>query len=99
VLGRAPARATLEELIARSIAVGLPALTAGIAAGLVRLETSDAGFDALEVVTLVTWLVYAAFLVLRYETGWRGRRAAYLALAGFAFVVAVRLGLPITHFA
>ena len=44
-------------------------------------------------------LSYAAFLVLRYEKGWRGRRAAYLALAGFAFVVVVRLGLPITHFA
>ena len=29
--------------------------------------------------TLVTWVIYAAFLVLRYEAGWRGRRAAYLA--------------------
>jgi len=99
LLGRAPALATLEELSARSIVFGLPALTAGIVAGLVRLRTSNAGFDALEAVTLVTWLVYAAFLVLRYEKGWRGRRAAYLALAGFAFVVVVRLGLPITHFA
>jgi ABC-type uncharacterized transport system permease subunit len=99
LLGRAPSLATLEELTARSIAFGLPALTAGIVVGFVRLGTTGAGFDALEAVTLVTWLVYAAFLVLRYETGWRGRRAAYLALAGFAFVVVVRLGLPITHFA
>ena len=50
-------------------------------------------------VTVVTWLVYGAFLVLRYGVGWRGRRAAYLALAGFALVLAVRLGLPVTHFA
>jgi len=47
----------------------------------------------------VTWLVYGAFLVLRYGAGWRGRRAAYLALVGFALVLAVRLGLPVTHFA
>ena len=31
--------------------------------------------------------------------GWRGRRAAYLALAGFALVIVVRLALPATHFA
>jgi ABC-type uncharacterized transport system permease subunit len=99
LLGRAPSLATLEELTARAILVGLPALTLGIVAGLVRLRTSNSGFDALEVVTLLIWLVYAAFLVLRYESGWRGRRAAYLALAGFAFVIVVRLGLPVTHFA
>ena len=32
--------------------------------------------------------------LLRFEAGWRGRRTAYLALAGFALVVVVRLGLP-----
>ena len=49
-------------------------------------------------VTLGTWLVYARYLVLRYEAGWRGRRAAYLALAGFALVIVARLGLQLTHF-
>jgi len=99
LLGRAPSLVTLETLAARTIAVGLPALTIGIAAGLLRLRTTSESFDALMGVTLLTWLVYAVFLVLRYEAGWRGRRAAYLALAGFALVVVVRLGLPITHFA
>jgi ABC-type uncharacterized transport system permease subunit len=49
-------------------------------------------------VTLVMWAVYCAFLLLRYEAGWHGRKAAYLALAGFALVIAVRLGLPAAHF-
>ena len=50
-------------------------------------------------VTLLDLVVYAGFLVLRYEAGWRGRRAAYLALAGFLLVVVVRLGLtPFAHF-
>jgi ABC-type uncharacterized transport system permease subunit len=35
---------------------------------------------------------------MRYEAGWRGRRAAYLALLGFAFVIVARLGLQVTHF-
>jgi ABC-type uncharacterized transport system permease subunit len=50
------------------------------------------------VFTLLTWLVFTGYLVLRHGLGWRGRRAAYLVLAGFALVVVVRLGLPLTHF-
>jgi ABC-type uncharacterized transport system permease subunit len=99
LLGRIPSLLTLESLATRTIAFALPALTGGIAAGLVRLESTGASFDALMAVTLATWLVYALFLVMRYEAGWRGRRLAYLVLAGFALVVVARLGLPITHFA
>ncbi|MDQ5820947.1 MAG: cytochrome c biogenesis protein CcsA [Actinomycetota bacterium] len=93
-----PSLATLDELEGRTIAVALPALTLGIAVGFLRVRSTGAGFDVLMVVTVVTWLVYGAFIVLRYGAGWRGRRAAYLALAGFALVLAVRLGLPVTHF-
>jgi ABC-type uncharacterized transport system permease subunit len=99
LLGRAPSLATLESVMARTIAVALPALTVGIVTGFVRQGTSGARFDALEAMTLATWLFYAAFVLLRYELGWRGRRAVYLALAGFALVGVVRLGLPVTHFA
>ncbi len=95
---RAPSLVTLDALAARTIAVALPALTLGIAAGLARLSAAGGGFDALMGVTLLTWLVYGAFLILRYRAHWRGRRAAYVALAGFALVIVVRLGLPLTHF-
>src|SRR5438034_9827362 len=96
---RAPGLARLDELAARTIAFALPALTLGIAVGVARLRDRGGGFDALMVVTLVTWAVYSAYLVLRHFAGWRGRRAAYLVLAGFVLVVVVRLGLPVTHFA
>jgi ABC-type uncharacterized transport system permease subunit len=46
-------------------------------------------------VTLVTWAVYGAFLVLRYGAGWRGRRSALLALVALTLVVVT---LPIAHF-
>ena len=49
-------------------------------------------------VTLGAWAVYARYLLLRYEAGWHGRRAAYLALVGFALVIVARLGLQLTHF-
>lgn len=95
---RVPSLVSLDRLAARTIAVALPALTLGIAVGFLRLRERGGGFDALMAVTLLTWAVYGAFLVLRYEAGWRGRRAAYVALAGFALVIVVRLGLPLTHF-
>jgi len=98
LLGRAPSLLTLERLTGRTIVVALPALTVGIVAGLVRLRRDSAGIDALMAVTLGAWAIYAAYLLLHYEAGWRGRRAAYLALAGFALVIVARVGLQLTHF-
>jgi ABC-type uncharacterized transport system permease subunit len=94
----APSLASLDRLSARTIVFALPALTLGIAVGVVRLAIKGDGVDALVVATLVTWVVYSAYVLLRAFSGLRGRRAAYLALAGFALVVLVRLGLPVTHF-
>ena len=96
---RAPALARLDDLAARTTTVALPALTLGIVVGIVRLRDRGGGFDALMAVTLLTWAVYCGYLGLRYLAGWRGRRAAYLLLAGVALVAVVRLALPVTHFA
>ena len=48
--------------------------------------------------TLLTWCAYASLLVVRYGLGWRGRRVAFLLLAGFALVVTVHVALPASHF-
>jgi len=96
---RFPSLETLDALTVRTVAVALPALTIGIGIGLARLQSEGGGFDAIMGLTLLAWVVYAGFLVLRWEVGWRGRRAAYLALAGFLLVVLVRLVLtPFLHF-
>jgi ABC-type uncharacterized transport system permease subunit len=96
---RAPALSRLDELAARTTAVALPALTLGIAVGVARLRDRGGGFDALMAVTLLTWAVYGGYLALRFGVGLRGRRAAYVLLAGFVLVAVVRLALPVTHFA
>jgi ABC-type transport system involved in cytochrome c biogenesis permease subunit len=77
----------------------VPLLTFGAAVGLVRLVARGDRLDVLIAVTAVTWLVWCAYLGLRLLAGWAGRRAAYLALAGFVLVIIVRLALPATHFA
>ena len=93
---RAPSLETLDSLAWRTIAVALPALTLAIGIGFARLGTDGGSLDATMAVTLLAWVVYAAYLV---EAGWRGRRAAYLGLSGFALVVLVRLVLtPFGHF-
>jgi ABC-type uncharacterized transport system permease subunit len=94
---RMPSLATLDALAGRTVAVSLPTLTLGIVVGLLRLRHSG-GFDAVIVLTLAAWVVYGGYVVLRFGAGWRGRRAAYLVLAGFALVALVRVGLPVSHF-
>lgn len=42
------------------------------------------GWDPKEVWAFITWVAYAAYLHARATAGWRGRRAAILALIGFA---------------
>jgi ABC-type uncharacterized transport system permease subunit len=96
---RAPSLATLDRLASRAVLFSLPALTLGLAVGLARLLADGERIDALVAVTVATWLLWAAYLLLRVTRGWNGRRAAYVALAGFALVIVVRLALPATHFA
>jgi ABC-type uncharacterized transport system permease subunit len=91
----APSLAALDRVAGRTMAVSLLALTLGIGVGLVRLAGSGGSFDAVMAATVAAWAAYAGFVGLRYGLGWRGRRAAYLTLAGFAFVLVV---LPIGHF-
>ena len=92
---RLPPLASLERLTWRTVAVSVPLLTLGLVAGIVRLRRDHHGVDALEAVTLLTWLVYGGFLTLRPS----GRNAAYLALGGFALVAVTRLVLSAGHFA
>ena len=94
----APSLATLDRLAARTVYVSLPALTLGIGVGIARLVERGDDVDAVVVATLATWSVWAAYVVLRAR-GWSGRRAAYLALVGFALLIVVRLALAATHFA
>jgi ABC-type uncharacterized transport system permease subunit len=96
---RAPSLATLDRLAGRAVLLSLPTLTLGLAVGLARLLADGDRIDALVAATVATWLVWAAYLLLRVARGWTGRRAAYIALAGFALVIIVRLALPATHFA
>jgi len=91
---RLPSLVVLERLTVRTIVISLPLLTIGLGAGIVRLREQGKEVDATMGAALVTWLVYAAFVATRAT----GRRAAQLALVGFALVIVARLVLAGSHF-
>jgi ABC-type uncharacterized transport system permease subunit len=92
---RLPSLVSLERVTRRTVLVSLPLLTLGLVAGLVRLRTDGGGFDAAMAIAVLTWIVYGADVVLRPV----GRRAAHVALLGFALVIVVRIALAGGHFA
>ena len=47
------------------------------------------------VASLVTWLIYLTLFSTRLSGSWRGRRAAYVAIFGFAAVMVTFLGVSL----
>jgi ABC-type uncharacterized transport system permease subunit len=91
---RLPPLASLEFLAWRTILVSLPLLTLGLAIGVIRQRRDGGTFDQRELLTLFAWILYGGFLAARPT----GRRAACLALGGFALVVIARVALAGSHF-
>jgi cytochrome c-type biogenesis protein CcsB len=76
----------LDEIGYRAIVLGFPFLTLVIVLGAVWAEVAWGAYwswDPKETASLVTWLIYAAYLHARIVRGWRGQRSAWLLVAGF----------------
>jgi ABC-type transport system involved in cytochrome c biogenesis permease subunit len=90
ILSRLPALETIDEIGYRSLLIGFPFMTLGLIAGSViaHAEYGAVYFrDPKVLLSLLMWAVYVLMLYTRWNSGWRGRRAAYLAT--FAFLAAV----------
>lgn len=75
----------VDLLAYRMTAFAFPVWTFTIAAGAVWAEYAWGrywGWDPKETWSLVTWVIYAAYLHARVTAGWRGRPAAILAVIG-----------------
>ncbi|MEX0785482.1 MAG: c-type cytochrome biogenesis protein CcsB [Dehalococcoidia bacterium] len=87
---RLPSGEALEEIANRSVLVGFPLLTLGIALGAYWAHSAWSrywGWDPKETSALVTWLIYAGYLHARNLRGWRGSGAAWVLVAGFGAVM------------
>ncbi|MFK8910395.1 c-type cytochrome biogenesis protein CcsB [Streptomyces sp. YS-3] len=86
VLERLPAAASLDKFAYRVNAAVFPLWTFTIIAG--AIWAGDAwgrywGWDPKEVWSFITWVAYACYLHARATAGWKGRKAATLALLAF----------------
>lgn len=86
----------LEDVVYNTIRFGFVLMTFGLLVGAIWAKSAWGDYwvwDPKENWSLVSWLVYAGYLHLRHVKGWRGNRAAWLAIAGFGFVMFTYLGM------
>lgn len=99
-----PSLDKLDDINYRCLTFGFPLLTLAIISGAIWAETAWGTYwswDPKETWSLITWFVYAALLHGRLTTGWRGKKAAILAIIGFFVLlftfIGVNLLLPGLH--
>lgn len=82
-----PSRDLLDEISYKAVVIGFPFLTLTIVLGAIWAAEAWSRYwswDPKETASLVTWLIYGAYLHARVARGWRGKRAAWLLILGFA---------------
>jgi cytochrome c-type biogenesis protein CcsB len=91
-----PSSDNLDRITYKTICLAFPLLTLMIASGAYWANQTWGSYwswDPKETWAAITWLVYALYLHMRITRGWRGRRAAYFAIGGFAVVMFTFFGV------
>jgi cytochrome c-type biogenesis protein CcsB len=97
---RLPSLATLDGLNRTALIYGFPMLTVGMITGSMYAQYTFGTYwqwDPKEVWSLITWLFYAVLLHQRLTVGWRGRRAAIMAIFCFGVLIFTFLGASLIH--
>jgi cytochrome c-type biogenesis protein CcsB len=87
IVASLPDAARLDTLSYRILAFAFPLWTFAVISGAIWAENAWGrywGWDPKETWAFITWVIYAGYLHARSTAGWRGRRAAYISLLGFA---------------
>ncbi|GAB6097130.1 c-type cytochrome biogenesis protein CcsB [Desulfatiferula olefinivorans] len=95
---RLPSLELLDAVGYACVVVGFSVFTLGLIVGLIYAKLvwhRFAGWDPKEIWSGISWLIYAALVHERIAVGWRGRRAAVLAVVAFAVLMFSFLGVNI----
>jgi ABC-type uncharacterized transport system permease subunit len=88
--GFLPALEVIDQIGYRSLLLGFPFMTLGLLIGSFVAVSTYGRMDFLDpkiLLSILMWAVYMVMVFTRWNSGWRGRRAAVLAT--FAFVAAI----------
>lgn len=91
-----PSLETLDRLNHKCVLVGFPFMTVGLIAGFSAAQMFWKKFwtgDPKEVLSIITWCVYAVLFHQRLALGWRGRKASIVAICGFFCVIITFVGV------
>jgi cytochrome c-type biogenesis protein CcsB len=95
IFHRLPSLTTINNIATTAVGVGWTLLTLGILTGMVWSQARDNRLwhnDPKEIFAVLTWLLYLLLVLYRASAGWRGRRAAWMGVAGFALVLCTFFG-------
>jgi cytochrome c-type biogenesis protein CcsB len=95
LVARLPSLEELDRLGHLTVILGFALLTLGIAVGMTwawREWKVVWIWEPQGAWALITWLIYAAYLVVRNGAGWRGLRAAWITTVGFVASIFTFLG-------
>ena len=88
--GSLPAAGSLDRASYSVIAFAFPVWTFAIVAGAIWAEAAWGrywGWDPKETWSFITWVLYAGYLHARATAGWKGRKAAWVAVAAAVALV------------
>ena len=85
-----PDAKTLDQIAYKTAVVTLPLFGIGIVFGAIWAEVAWGrfwGWDAKETVSMVTWILYAAYLHARATAGWKSTAAAWINVFAMAMTI------------
>lgn len=89
-------RDSFEIVTDKAISLGFLFLTIGVVTGAVwanRAWGTYWSWDPKETWSLITWFAYAIYLHCSFMLGWRGKRAAWIAVVSYSCVIVTYLGV------
>lgn len=96
IISRFPSLEVLDELSYKVVGFAFPLLTLCIITGAIWANYAWGTYwswDPKETWSLITWIIYAGYLHARLMYGWKGKRAAWMAVFGFASVLFTFFGV------